>query len=83
MKSVLRNIGNSKGVIIPQNFLKECHIDSEVNIEIRDSSIVISPALDIKRKGWEEAFKEMAKNGDDQLVIPDLFDDEHIEDWKW
>lgn len=31
---------------------------------------------DAKRKGWAKAFKEMAKNGDDKLIIPDFFDDE-------
>jgi hypothetical protein len=24
-----------------------------------------------KRQGWEERFKEMAENGDDELIIPD------------
>ena len=32
------------------------------------------------RKGWTEAFQEMAKNGDDELAIPDVFEDE---DWMW
>jgi antitoxin MazE len=83
MKSTIRNIGNSKGIIIPQNFLKECYIEDEVNIEIRDNHIIISAAKDVKRKGWTEAFQEMAKNGDDQLIIPDVFNDEDIHDWKW
>jgi antitoxin MazE len=83
MKTIIRNIGNSKGVIIPQNILKECHIENEVNIEIHNNNIVISPVVDIKRKGWADAFKAMAKNGDDELVIPDVFDDEGLEDWKW
>ncbi len=83
MKSSIRKIGNSKGVILPQSFLKECFIDNEVSIEVKDNHIIISAPDDIKRKGWEEAFKEMAANGDDQLVIPDLFDDEEIPDWKW
>lgn len=25
--------------------------------------------------------KEMAKNGDDELLIPDFFEDEALEDW--
>ena len=83
MRSTIRNIGNSKGIIIPQNFLKQCYIGDEVNIEIQDNHIIISPANDIKRKGWAEAFGEMAKSGDDKLIIPDMFDDENIDDWKW
>ena len=83
MKSSIRNIGNSKGIIIPQSFLKECLIEDEVSIEVKDNHIIISAPEDVKRKGWEEAFKEMAINGDDKLVIPDRFNDEDITDWTW
>lgn len=36
-----------------------------------------------KRKNWPEAFQEMAKNGDDELIIPDVFEDEDLSDWTW
>jgi hypothetical protein len=36
--------------------------------------------MESKREGWDEAFKEMAKNGDDALAIPDVFADEIIHD---
>ncbi|MBN1340850.1 MAG: hypothetical protein JXA03_16095 [Bacteroidales bacterium] len=29
------------------------------------------------KKGWESAFKEMNENGDDQLLISDVFEDEN------
>jgi len=83
MRSSIRKIGNSKGIILPQTFLKQCFIEDEVSIEVKDNHIIISAPDEIKRKGWDEAFKEMAANGDDQLVIPDLFNDEEIKDWKW
>jgi antitoxin MazE len=83
MRSTIRNIGNSKGIILPQSFLKECFIESEVNIEMKDNNIIISPVEENKRKGWAEAFKEMAKNGDDELLIPDVFEDEDLKDWTW
>lgn len=83
MKSSIRNIGNSKGIILPQNILKECEIEYEVNLEVCDKTIVITPVETQKRKGWAEAFQEMAKNGDDELVIPDIFEDEDFSDWTW
>ncbi len=83
MKTSVRSIGNSKGIIIPQNFLKQCLIGEEVNIEVKDNQIVISPADNVKREGWADAFKEMAKNGDDELLLPDVFEDEDTTDWKW
>ncbi|GAB2699607.1 hypothetical protein GCM10027037_25270 [Mucilaginibacter koreensis] len=82
MRSTLRSIGNSKGVILPQSLLKQCSIDNEVNIEVKDDAIVITPAGE-KRKGWAEAFKTMADNGDDVMQIPDVFTDEDQSDWTW
>jgi len=34
------------------------------------------------RKNWEQAFKQMHENGDDQLLIDDVFSDESLEEWK-
>ena len=36
----------------------------------------------IPRKGWEKSFKQMNANGDDKLLIDDVFDDETFEEWK-
>ena len=30
------------------------------------------------RVGWDSAFKEMHENGDDKLLIPDVFSDEEL-----
>lgn len=30
------------------------------------------------RVGWDSAFKEMHENGDDELLIPDVFLDEEL-----
>ena len=35
----------------------------------------------IKDKNWEEKFKKMAENEDDQLLMNDVFDDENFEEW--
>jgi antitoxin MazE len=78
MKTAIRKIGNSKGIILPQAYLKECFIEDEVNVEVKNNLIIISAANDFKRKGWGEAFKEMAANGDDGLLIPDFFEDEEL-----
>ncbi|WP_295668269.1 hypothetical protein [uncultured Mucilaginibacter sp.] len=83
MKTRLTKTEKSRGVILPKNILKEDFIESEVKIELNDSQIILSTIEDIKRKGWGKAFKEMAANGDDQLVVPDLFADENITDWTF
>lgn len=33
------------------------------------------------RKEWEEAFKKMHENGDDQLLIDDVLEDENLDEW--
>jgi antitoxin MazE len=84
MNAPIRNIGNSKGIILPKNMLSQCHIEDEVSIEVKDNHIIISAAVpEIKRKGWEKAFKEMAEKGDDTLVLPDVFIEENTNDWTW
>jgi antitoxin MazE len=83
MRSSIRKIGNSKGIIIPQSILKECLIDEVVSIEVKDKHIIISAPEEVRRKGWEDAFKKMAENGDDHLIVPDVFNDEDITDWTW
>jgi antitoxin MazE len=34
------------------------------------------------RKNWETAFEEMNKNGDDQLLFSDVFENEDPEEWN-
>ena len=44
MRTIIRHIGNSKGVIIPASFLAESDLQDEVEMSLVDRSIVISPA---------------------------------------
>ncbi len=83
MKTTIRQIGNSKGIILPKHIIKQCFIENEVNIEVEDNHIIISPVHDTKRKGWVEAFQKMAECGDDDLLIADIFEDESTTDWTW
>jgi len=83
MRARVRNIGNSKGVILPKSLLNQCFIEDEVNVEVKGQQIIITPAEPERRKGWAEAFKKMAENGDDELIIPDVFEDENLDDWTW
>lgn len=80
MEATVINIGSSKGLIIPSEILQQLklHARSVVNIFVRDNTMVIKPA---PRQGWEEAAKQCHKNGDDGLLIPDVFDDEETLPW--
>ena len=76
MKTKLVSIGNSPGVRIPKPFISECGLTGDVEMTVQDGCIVISPA-ETPRQGWDEAFKNMAKNEDDRLLI----DEEIQHDW--
>lgn len=73
-------IGNSKGIRLPLAVLKQCGIESKVELEIQGNCIVIKP-IRTPRQGWSEAFEVMHKNGDDTLRIPEELDNELLEDW--
>jgi len=80
MKSNLIRIGNSKGVRINTNIIKECELESEVEIKVVDKKIIIE-AVKEPRADWNKIFKEIHKNKDDTLLISDgnAFD----KDWEW
>ena len=41
-----------------------------------------SPAKTATRKGWSVAARKAHKQGDDQLLSSDIFDDDKMEDWQ-
>jgi antitoxin MazE len=73
-------IGNSKGIRLPLAVLKQCGIDTKVELEIKDNCIIIKPAI-APRKSWAEAFKLMHENKDDILLFPGEIDNEILEVW--
>jgi antitoxin MazE len=74
-------IGNSKGIRLSKTLLDKYNIQDTVEIILEKGQIVIKP-LSRPRKGWEKAFKRMAENGADRLLINDVFEDENLEEWK-
>ncbi|AOY83060.1 MULTISPECIES: AbrB/MazE/SpoVT family DNA-binding domain-containing protein [Moorena] len=83
MKAAIVRIGDSQGIRIPKEIIEKCGLANVVEITVEDGKVIISP-VSHSRQGWEERFKEMAENGDDELLIDDRIKnywDE--EDWKW
>lgn len=75
------NIGNSKGVRLSKTILEKYSIIDKIEIILEKDYIILKPITE-PRKGWEKAFKKMQENGDDQLLIPDVFEDENFEEWN-
>jgi len=82
MKTNIIQIGNSKGIILPVEILKQLKLSlkSAVSISLEDNNIVIKAQ---PRQGWEEDAKRLHAEGNDNLFTPDVFEDEKFEDWTW
>lgn len=73
-------IGNSKGLRLSKTLLEKYNIKDKVEVILENGFMIIKP-VSKPRKGWEKAFKEMHKNGEDQLLFNDVFDEENFEEW--
>jgi antitoxin MazE len=74
-------IGNSKGIRIPNQILKEMHIEEQIELSVNDkkNEIILKP-IKKSREGWNESFQKMKSNEDDKLIIDDSLD---LKDWEW
>ena len=75
------NIGNSKGIRLSKTILEKYSISDKVELILEKGYIILKPKAE-PRKGWEKAFKKMHENGDDQLLIDNVFEDETFEEWN-
>ena len=74
-------IGNSKGIRLSKTLLEKYNIRDTVELILEKGYIIIRP-IRSPRKGWENAFKRMHKNGDDKPLMADIFEDENFEEWS-
>jgi len=84
MRTRIVRIGNSRGVRIPKALLEESGLSGEVDISVRDGTIVIA-AANQPRRGWDEVFSQMTLRGDDELLDGDVVTSESFdeESWEW
>lgn len=68
----LVQIGTSKGIRLPASILKALEYPETFNLLFENGVITLKP--EHSRKGWENSFRDMAKNGDDKLLIDDSID---------
>lgn len=60
-------IGNSKGIRLPKAFLENLSITKEVNMELMENAIVLTPVKNA-REGWDEQFCAMHEAQEDNLI---------------
>ncbi|AQY21028.1 AbrB/MazE/SpoVT family DNA-binding domain-containing protein [Riemerella anatipestifer] len=75
------NIGNSKGIRLSKTVLEKYNIRDKIELILEKGFIVLKPKSE-PRKNWEQAFQKMHENGEDKLLIDDIFEDENFEEWN-
>ena len=81
MEASIIKIGNSKGLRLSKTILEKYNIKDKVELILEKGQIVLKP-IPSPRKDWENQFKKMSENGDDKLLMNDVFDDENLEEWN-
>jgi antitoxin MazE len=82
----LRNIGNSKGIIIPKEMIAQCNMEENVTIEVKDQQLIIRKA-ESPQIQWDTAFNNCNHESAEEKIdaqsmgdFPNQFDEE---EWQW
>jgi len=77
MRSAVRKMGNSSGIIIPKPMLAEIGLkaDDDVDLRIEGDRIVIAVIKPDTRAGWAEDARRIAESGDDRPVLGEFGND--------
>lgn len=78
MRTHLRKVGNSRGIIIPAALLAACEMSGEVDIRLEGKSLVIAPVR-APRTGWFANYQPKV----DAEALAALPIDESTEEWEW
>ena len=78
MRTSLRKVGNSRGVIIPAAMLVACELGQEVELRVVGKSLVIE-AVKTLRSQWFDGYQPEA----DADLLATLPADEDDAEWVW
>lgn len=84
MQIAIRNIGNSRGVVIPKAMLAQAGLDgvTAAAVAVEGDTIVLRKPAKAVREGWAQAAQAIAAGGDDALVMGE-FGNAGDEDLQW
>ncbi len=77
MQIAIRNIGNSRGVVLPKAMLAQAGLDgvSVAAVAIEGDTIVLRKPAKAAREGWAQAAQAIAAGGGDALVMGEFGND--------
>ncbi len=80
MRTVLRKIGNSRGILIPAALLAACDITEEVEMRVESNRLVIESVVPQLRQGWFDGYKPEA-DADAWAELKETPTEQ--DDWEW
>lgn len=84
MKVNVVRIGNSRGIRIPKTILDQCRVTDAMELEVQGNQLLLRPATG-PRAGWDDAFRRMHEQEDDQLLDQGAGPATHWDrtEWQW
>lgn len=80
MDTKIIRVGSSLGVIIPKSVATEGHfsVGMPLSVTLKNGRITMNKKASV-REGWAKAFAAYAKEGEDEMLLPDFLDAETTE----
>ncbi|MDH3459571.1 MAG: AbrB/MazE/SpoVT family DNA-binding domain-containing protein [Burkholderiaceae bacterium] len=72
MKTTIRPMGNSRGIIIAKTLLAQLGFEGEIEMTVERGTLVLRKPAQPARDGWAESAQRVAVAGDDALVMPEF-----------
>ncbi len=71
MQITIRDIGNSKGVVLPKLLLAQAGLDDQTtaDLTLENGAIVLRKPAQARRAGWARAAQALAGKGGDELLM--------------
>jgi antitoxin MazE len=84
MKTAIRKMGNSQGILIPKPFLMQTGLDvGEVEIQVENDAIVIRKPRRKSREGWAQACQMIAEKSSEQPIAWPLIPNDADAGFSW
>jgi antitoxin MazE len=83
MRTVVRKLGNSRGILIPKPMLAQVGLETgEAEIRVEGNTITLRPVAKQVRVGWAEASQKLAAEKQGALEWPE-FANANDAELKW
>ena len=88
MHARIEKMGDGFGLRLPERLLKACGLGEDVNLAVRDKTLVITPARKAARTSWAEAIQKIPQEAlDRDYAELQAFRETHEEwdahGWQW